>query len=259
MRIATWNINGLRARLEFVLMWLRERQPDLVGLQELKLTDDMFPHAEFEQAGYRALTHGQKSWNGVAILSREPVELLQKGLEGQEDFGARLLTARLSNLSFSTVYCPNGKTLDHADYQRKLAWFDALAAYWKRHHDPDQPAVLCGDFNVCPTPLDSWNGERAEGQIFHTDAERTRIANLLSLGLIDVFRDAHPAEQAFSWWDYRGGAFHRKQGLRIDFLLATKVVRERVRLVEIDREYRKKHDGLTASDHAPVFADLAEG
>lgn len=258
MRIATWNVNGLRARLDFVLLWLREREPDLVGLQELKLTDDLFPHAELEQAGYRAVTHGQKSWNGVAILSREPVELTHTGLEGQEDFGARLLTARLGDLSFATVYCPNGKTLEHADYPRKLAWFDALAAHWKSHHDPDLPAVLCGDFNVCPTALDSWDGDRRAGQLFHTDAERERIASLRALGLIDLFRDVYPEEQAFSWWDYRGGAFHRKQGLRIDFLLATKVVRERVRLVEIDREYRKKHDGLTASDHAPVFADLAE-
>jgi len=259
MRIATWNVNGLRARLEFVLLWLREREPDVVGLQELKLTDDLFPHAEFEALGYRAVTHGQKSWNGVAVLSRGPIELSCKGLEGQPDAGARLITAQLGDLSFTTVYCPNGKTLEHEDYPRKLAWFDALAAHWKQHHDPSRPAVLCGDFNVCPSALDSWASERFEGQLFHTDAERERLANLRALGLIDLFRDAHPEEQAFSWWDYRGGAFHRKQGLRIDFLLATKEVRGRLRHVEIDREYRKKQDGLTASDHAPVFADLAEG
>jgi len=256
MRIATWNINGLRARLDFVLLWLRERQPDLVGLQELKMTDDKFPHAAFEEAGYQAVTHGQKSWNGVAILSREPVEVLRAGLEGQEDFGARLITARQGDLEFTTVYCPNGKTLEHEDYTRKLAWLDSLAAHWKQHHDPGNPVVLCGDFNVCPTPLDSWAGERHEGHIFQTDAERERIANLISLGMLDLFREVYPEEQAFSWWDYRGGAFHRKQGLRIDFLLATKAVRERLRHVEIDREFRKKRDGLTASDHAPVFADL---
>jgi exodeoxyribonuclease-3 len=258
MRIATWNINGLRARLEFVLLWLRDRQPDVVGLQELKLTDDLFPHAEFEALGYQAVTLGQKSWNGVAILSREPLELVREGLEGQEEFGARLVTARIADLEFTTVYCPNGKTLEHADYSRKLAWFDALAEHWAKYHDPIRPSVLCGDFNVCPTPLDSWAGERSKGKLFHTDAERERLTRLAELGLLDLFREAHPSEQAFSWWDYRGGAFHRKQGLRIDFLLATRAVRERLRHVEIDREYRKKHEGLTASDHAPVFADLTD-
>lgn len=256
MRIATWNVNGLRARLEFVQRWLRDRRPDLVGLQELKLTDEQFPHEAFAELGYQAVTHGQKSWNGVAILSREPVELLRQGLEGQEDFGARLITAKLGDLDFTTVYCPNGKSVEHDDYGRKLAWFDALADHWKRHHDPAAPTVLCGDFNVCPTALDSWAGERFEGDIFHTDAERERIARLMELGLVDLYRDRYPDEAAFSWWDYRGGAFHRKQGLRIDFLLATRAVQERLRNVEIDREYRKKQDGLTASDHAPVIADL---
>ena len=124
MRIASWNVNGLRARLDFVLLWLRDREPDVVGLQELKLTDDLFPHDVFEALGYRAVTHGQKSWNGVAILSREPVEVLRAGLEGQEDFGARLITARQGDLEFTTVYCPNGKTLEHEDYTRKLAWLE---------------------------------------------------------------------------------------------------------------------------------------
>ena len=256
MRIATWNINGLRARLEFVLRWLREREPDIVGLQELKLTDEQFPHDSFEALGYRTAAHGQKSWNGVAILSRLPLETTQTGLAGQEDFGARLITAQTGGLAFTTVYCPNGKNLEHADYSRKLDWFDALADHWKRHQNASEPAVLCGDFNVCPTPLDSWSGEGAQGEIFHTGAERERIARLHELGLRDLFREAHPEEQVFTWWDYRGGAFHRKHGLRIDFLLATAPLCERLRFVATDRDYRKKQDGLTPSDHAPVYADL---
>ena len=256
MRIATWNVNGLRARLDFVLRWLRDREPDVVGLQELKLTDDKFPHEAFAELGYQALVHGQKSWNGVAILTREPCELLCRGLAGQADFGARLISARIGDLDFTTLYCPNGKTLEHDDYPRKLAWFDALAAHCKEHHDSSRQSVLCGDFNICPTPLDSWGGERFEGQLFNTGAERERLARIQEIGLLDLFREARPEEQAFSWWDYRGGAFHRKQGLRIDFLLATPSVYERMRNVEIDREYRKKQDGMTASDHAPVFADL---
>ncbi len=256
MRIATWNINGLRARLEFALHWLRERKPDVVGLQELKLTDEQFPHAEFQALGYHAVSHGQKAWNGVAILSRQPARVTQIGLPGQEDFGARLISAKIGDLSFTTVYCPNGKNTEHDDFPRKLAWYDALAAHFEHCANSAKPTILCGDFNICPAPIDSWNGDQMQGQIFHTDEERTRFQNLLRCGFTDAFRELHPDEPAYSWWDYRGGAFHRKQGLRIDFLLATPAALARVRSVEIDREYRKKKEGLTASDHAPVFADL---
>ena len=256
MRIATWNVNGLRARLDFVAHWLRAREPDVVGLQELKLSDEQFPHDFFDALGYRAACHGQKSWNGVAVLARKELRVTQVGLPGQESFGARLITVDVGGISFTTVYCPNGKHLEHEDYPRKLGWLDALA----EHMTPNGstlPAVLCGDLNVCPGPLESWNEAGMKGQIFHTDAERQRFARLLELGFVDVFRERHPELQAFSWWDYRGGAFHRKQGLRIDFLLATQPALARVKSVEIDREYRKKQEGLTASDHAPVIADLA--
>jgi exodeoxyribonuclease-3 len=220
MRVATWNVNGLRARLDFVL------------------------------------THGQKSWNGVAILSRKPATLVQSGLPGCEDAGARLITADVDGLSFTTVYCPNGKDVDHPDFPRKLAWFDALIAHVEASHDKRRPAILCGDFNIVPTPLDSWNEEGRVGHIFHTDEERARFNRVLDWGWTDVYRELFPDTQAFSWWDYRGGAFHRKQGLRIDFLLATPCTMERVRGAEIDRDYRKKKEGLTPSDHAPVWADL---
>ncbi len=253
MRLATWNVNGLRARLDFVLHWLAAREPDVVGLQELKLAADQFPHDVFEQAGYQAVTHGQKAWNGVAILSRKPVALVQAGLPGQEDFGARLITAEVGGLTFTTVYCPNGKSTDHADYPRKLAWFDALAAHVGA---PEAPSVLCGDFNICPAAIDSWDEARLAGHIFHTDDERSRFARFAAQGWTDLFRALHPDEQVFSWWDYRGGAFHRGQGLRIDLVLGTAAVRERTREVTVDRDYRKKQDGLTASDHAPVIADL---
>jgi exodeoxyribonuclease-3 len=256
MRIATWNINGLRARIDFVVHWLRARQPDVVGLQELKLTDEAFPADVFEAEGYGAVTHGQKAWNGVAILSRKPAELVQRGLPGQEEFGSRLVTAKIEDLSFTTVYCPNGKSVDHEDYPGKLAWFDALADHLEQSADPNTPAILCGDFNICPTALDSWDEQKHVGHIFHTDEERARMQRLFDWGLVDVFREKWPDTQAYSWWDYRGGAFHRGLGLRIDFLLATRSAYERVRSVEIDRDYRKKKDGLTASDHAPVIVDL---
>jgi exodeoxyribonuclease III len=256
MRIATWNINGLRARLDYLLLWLEARQPDVVGLQELKTQQDAFPHDVFGELGYHALVYGEKAWNGVAILSREPAELLHQGLPGQEDLGARLLSARVGPLIFETVYCPNGKTLEHEDYPRKLAWFDALAAHWSAHHDAGRAVVLCGDFNVAPDAGDSWLGSAAEGGLFHTIEERARMNALLQLGLYDLYRERHPEGRDFSWWDYRGGAFHRGHGLRIDLLLGTRAVRERVQDVVIDREFRKKQNGLTASDHAPVYADL---
>jgi exodeoxyribonuclease-3 len=258
MRVATWNVNGLRARLDFVLDWLRAREPDVVGLQELKLSDDVFPHDAFAALGYRAATHGQKSWNGVAILARTEPRVTQVGLPGFEPAGARLLAAEVDGLAFTTIYVPNGKSIDHADFPGKLAWLDGLAAHLSRTCDPSRPAVVCGDFNVCPGPLDSWDEAALAGSIFHTPEERARFEALLRLGLVDVYRELHPGEPAFSWWDYRGGAFHRKQGLRIDLLLATRPARERARAAEIDREWRKKQQGRTPSDHAPVWVDLLQ-
>jgi exodeoxyribonuclease-3 len=262
MRIATWNVNGIRARLEFVCDWLRARQPDVVGLQELKAPERDLPVDEIAACGYRTLGFGQKSWNGVAILTRGDlaVEEVQRGLPGQDDFGARLLSARVGGggdaLDFTTVYVPNGKSTGHDDFPRKLAWLDTLAGHLEARLDPARPAVLCGDFNVVPTPLDSWNEAKLRGQVFHTDEERARMGRLLDWGFRDLFREQHPGEAAFSWWDYRGGAFHRKQGLRIDLLLATEPVAKRVREAGIDREWRKKVEGRTPSDHAPVVADL---
>lgn len=258
MKIATWNINGLRARLDFVLHWLRTRQPDIVGLQELKLEDGDFPTDEFLAAGYHAASHGQKSWNGVAILSRDPVHVVQRGLPGQAELGSRLLTAEVGGLSFTTVYCPNGKSVQHDDYPRKLAWFESLLVLLHNQHVQERPTVLCGDFNIVPSAIDSWDEETLKGHIFHTDAERLRLAKLLGWGFTDLFRHHTPETQCFSWWDYRAGAFHRNRGLRIDLILGTPSVVDRLRHVEIDRDYRKKKDGLTASDHAPVIAELAE-
>lgn len=256
MRIATWNINGLRARFDFLLHWLDARQPDVVGLQELKLEDEQFPHLELQAAGYRALVHGQKAWNGVAILHRDDAEVVQCGLPGQEEMGARLISARTGDLTFTTVYVPNGKSVDHEDFPLKLAWLDALVGHMNSSTAAREAAVLCGDFNLCPAAIDSWNEERLHGRIFHTEEERARFRSLLDIGLVDLFREKYPEQQTFSWWDYRDGAFHRNMGLRIDFLLGTGAVMQQLQDVWTDRDYRKKKDGLTASDHAPVIADL---
>ncbi len=255
MRIATWNVNGLRARLDFIKLWLQARQPNVVGMQELKTPEDEFPYDFFADLGYRALVHGQKSWNGVAVLTNLDSELRQSGLPGEADWGARLITADIdSRLEFTTVYCPNGKSTEHEDYPNKLTWYDSLHSHWQTGDHSHR--VICGDFNVVPAPLDSWRGEQADGDVFHTEAERARLQQLLSTGLTDLYRQQYPDAQTFSWWDYRGGAFHRKQGLRIDFILGSEAVAGAVEDVVIDRDFRKKQEGLTASDHAPVYADL---
>jgi exodeoxyribonuclease III len=180
--IVSWNVNGLRARLDYLVRWLDDRQPDIVGLQELKLEDDGFPHDAFASRGYTVVTHGQKAWNGVAILAREPMTVVQRGLPGQDAFGARLLTVDVGGLLFSTVYCPNGKSVDHADYPLKLVWFDALVAHWRSCCPVDRPAVLCGDFNITPEDSDSWHPDGFTEGIFHTPAERERMFGLVDLG-----------------------------------------------------------------------------
>jgi len=256
MRIATWNINGLRARLDFVLHWLRSRQPDMVGLQELKVDEDQFPFDVFEAEGYSAVVAAQKAWNGVAILSRQEPGSVQRGLPGEETLGARLVEARIHDLTFITVYCPNGKHVAHPDFSLKLDWFSSLQGYLQQRHSPESRLILGGDFNLCPSELDSWNEEGLAGQIFHTPEERELFAGLQRWGLVDTFRSLYPEGRKFSWWDYRAGAFHRNHGLRIDFLLATRPVLKDLKEVTIDRDYRKKQDGMTASDHAPVFVDL---
>lgn len=217
------------------------------------MTDDQLPLALFEAEGYRVLSYGQKAWNGVAILSREPAEVMQRGLPGQEDFGSRLISAQVGGIHFTTVYTPNGKSVEHEDFPRKLAWLEALSDYLGDRLLAEKPSVLCGDFNICPAPIDSWNENLLGGKIFHTAEERGRFQALLDRGFVDVFRRLYPEERKFSWWDYRGGAFHRKQGLRIDLLLASAALDDRVEESWIDRDYRKKQDGLTPSDHAPVL------
>jgi exodeoxyribonuclease-3 len=254
VRVATFNVNGLRARQDFLLHWLRARQPDVVGLQELKLEDAHFPREPFEALGYHALCFGQKSWNGVAILAREAPKPVRRGLAGHEAHGARLLTADVCGIRFTTVYVPNGKYVGHDDFGAKLAWLDALPEALAE--DVHGTAVLVGDFNVCPAGIDSWNEAGLEGRIFHTDMERERLAKLRKSGWRDLFRERHPDRQAFSWWDYRAGSFHKGQGLRIDLIFGSDLAFARTRECEIDREYRKKQDGLVASDHAPVWADL---
>lgn len=256
MRIASWNINGVRARIDYIRHWLIAREPDLVGFQELKALDEVFPHEPFNELGYTVYTHGQKGWNGVALASRTELEVSCRGLSGQEDNGARLITCDMGDFDYSTVYCPNGKTVEHADYEMKLNWFESLVSYCEGILSEGKALLIGGDYNICATAQDSHLGEKGEGQIFHTAREREVLGNLFDLGLIDLFRDKYPQSNSFSWWDFRGGAFQRNLGLRIDLMLGTQAIANRVEDVVIDRDFRKKIEGLTPSDHAPVYVDL---
>ena len=256
IRLATWNVNGLRARLALIIHWLRAQRPDVAGFQEIKCTDDQFPHDALRAEGYHAVVHGQKGWNGVAVISRREPALSERGLPGQEALGSRFITADVGDLRFTSVYVPNGKSVDHEDFPRKLVWLDALASHLAGGGTHGGIRVVGGDFNICPAAIDSWNEDALRGSIFHTDDERARYRNLLEYGLKDLFRERCPDTSAFSWWDYRSGAFHRGQGLRIDLLLGDASIVPRIRSVSIDRDYRRKIDGMTPSDHAPVLLDI---
>ncbi len=257
MRVATFNVNSINARLSFLLEWLAARAPDVVCLQELKLTNDAFPYEALSGAGYHAFVHGQKSWNGVAVLSREPGELITAGLPGAESAGARFVTAKIGALAVSSVYVPNGKDVTHADYELKLAFLASLGAHMRTLVDAGAGVVLGGDFNVAHGDLDTHAPAALAGAIFHTDAERRALDALFACGLFDLYRALNPEGRAYSWWDYRAGGFHKNHGLRIDFLVGDRTVREAAREVFTDREFRKKRGELTPSDHAPVIAELA--
>lgn len=254
MRIATFNVNSIKARAEFVLGWLTAREPDVVCLQELKVTDDKFPRAEFEALGYHVYLHGQPQWNGVAVLSKQPGEVVKRGLEGVEEAGARLITVAFDELSVTSVYVPNGKSVDHADYQVKLVWMAALLDDVRSSRGE---RVIGGDFNIAHRDVDTYAPDGLKGTCHHTDAERRAIDGLLDCGLTDLFRHKNPDDGMFSWWDYRGGAFHKNMGLRIDLLLATSGLTDRAERVWVDRDYRKKQQGQIPSDHAPVIAEFS--
>jgi exodeoxyribonuclease-3 len=257
--LATWNINGIRARSQRLTEWLAERQPDIACLQELKIVEDEFPHLELRAAGYHAVLSGQQGWNGVAVIAKERPEIVMRELPGAGELGARFVLAKVGGLEVASVYAPNGKTVTHPDYKLKLSWLERLVAHVEARSDKDAPLVLAGDFNVCPTDLDSYGGVRFKGKIHHTDEERALISRLTAAGLVDLFRTRYPDDPGFSWWDYRAGSFHKKEGMRIDLLLATPGLAHRVQDVYVDREYRKKGkpSGSIPSDHAPVVAVIA--
>ena len=258
VRVATWNVNSVKQRLPRLLPWLDERKPDVVCLQETKLTDKAFTEllgAELAQRDYQVAVHGQGQWNGVAILSRAGLDDVVTGLAGAPGFPgpeARAVAATCGGIRVHSVYVPNGRSPGSDHYQYKLAWLAALTDVVAAGPDA---ALVCGDMNIAPTDADVFDPAAYVGQTHVTPPEREALAKLEGLGLHDVVRDRWPSEQVFSYWDYRAGMFHQNLGMRIDLVLASDPVALRVRAAWIDRQARK---GTGPSDHAPVIVDLDE-
>jgi exodeoxyribonuclease III len=254
LRIATWNVNSLVARLPRVLEWLGASAPDVVCLQETKTTEQSFPAAELEAAGYEVAAAGDGAYNGVAILSKVGLERLTRGFDGEPgfpDLERRAIAASCGGVRVWSVYVPNGRTVDSPHYAYKLAWLAALTQAVGKELG-SAPLAVCGDFNVAPTDADVWDPAAFAGSTHVTAPERQAVAALLSLGLTDVMPRALKGEP-FTYWDYRAGMFHKGEGMRIDLVLLDKHLAAGVQDAYIDRDARK---GSKPSDHAPVVVDL---
>jgi exodeoxyribonuclease-3 len=273
MRIATWNVNSLKARLERVAWWLDRARPDVLLLQETKLADVAAPRDVFQRWGYELAHHGQGRWNGVAIASRvgmadvvhgfgdppPPFALAPTGEEaGEADplREARMMAATCGGVRVVSLYAPNGRLLGSPFYRQKLAWFERLSRWLAESNVPGDAIVLGGDLNVAPKDVDVWDPRACHGGTHVSAPERAAIDRLLGFGLVDAYRLRHEEARRYSWWDYRAGDFHKNKGMRIDHLLVSAPVAARVVFSEIDREARKGKP--IPSDHAPVVVDLDE-
>lgn len=255
MIVATWNVNSLRARKEHLLRWLAEAGPDVVCLQETKLTDELYPHQAIAEAGYpHQAWHGEATYNGVAIASRHPLADVQKGLgDDDDDEQSRFVAATIQGVRVIGVYVPNGGALGSDKFSYKLRWLDRLHATLDRGCSPSDDVLLCGDMNIAPDDLDVWDPFQTEGQVLCHPEERRRLQRLLDWGLVDSFRAANPFASAFTWWDYRKMGFVRNHGMRIDHVLLSRSLSERCTDVAIDRHVRGWD---TPSDHVPVRVTL---
>jgi len=254
MKLATWNVNSLRVRLPHVLEWLARETPDVLCLQETKVPDDEFPEAAIRQAGYFAAFSGQKTYNGVAVLTRQPVSAVVRELPGIEGSQRRFIAADLDGMRVINVYVPNGESVDSDKYRYKLAWLDALTQHLRAELERQPRLVVVGDFNIAPEDRDVHDPQAWQGQVLFSGPERDALRRLFSLGLQDSFRMFDQAEASFTWWDYRQGAFRRNRGLRIDHILVSPQLAGDCRACRIDVEPRR---GERPSDHAPVVAEFA--
>lgn len=261
MRLATWNVNSVRARAPRLFAWLDAHPVDVVCLQETKVIDEEFPILEFHARGYQVATFGQRTYNGVAIASKLPLTDVLLGLaDGVDDPQARLISAtvrcELGEVRVFSAYVPNGEAPASPKFQYKLAWLGRLRGHLDRFHSPKDLIVVVGDLNVAPEPIDCHDPEAWEGRVLFHPAERAALEQVRAFGLVDVYRRHHPEPGRYSWWDYRMLAFPKNRGLRIDHVLATSGLADRSTAAEIDREARK---GQQPSDHAPVVVTFDAG
>ncbi|HUC37280.1 MAG TPA: exodeoxyribonuclease III [Acidimicrobiales bacterium] len=254
MRIATWNVNSLGARLPRVEEWLEYAQPDVLCMQETKVPDAAFPAMAFSALGYESAPHGDGRWNGVALLSRVGLEEVHRGFDGGADEqGCRIVSATCGGVRVHSVYVPNGRSVDSEHYVAKLEWLEELRAALERTCKPSEAVAVCGDFNVAPEDRDVWDPAAVEGSTHVTEPERQALGALEDWGLVDVFRVLYPQPDLFTWWDYRAGNFHKHIGMRIDLLLFSRTLADRSTYALVDRNARK---GKQPSDHAPVLVDV---
>lgn len=250
--VATWNVNSIRARRQHLLDWLAREQPDFLCLQELKAPDNEFPAMDVEAAGYHVTTFGQKTYNGVAIISRNPPVMCEKGM-GDGDPQARLLTCRFPEITVISAYFPNGSEPDSDKYRYKQLWLERFIEWLAGRLLSFGPTIVCGDFNIAPTAMDVGIESEWEGSVVYNPQMRQAFLDLKAVGLVDVFRRLNPESSEFSWWDYRMNAFRRNLGLRLDYIMATPELADSALTARIDRAERSRE---RPSDHAPVIASF---
>jgi exodeoxyribonuclease-3 len=258
VRIATWNVNSLKARQPRVEEWLGYARPDVLCLQETKLSDDTFPALAFSGLGYESVHHGHNQWNGVAILSRVGITDVTTGFDDETvdpyEGDARLLAATCGGVRIVSTYVPNGREVGTEFYDRKLLWLGTLHDWLARTESPDRDLAVLGDFNVAPEDRDLWSPKAFVGATHVTEPERDAVARLRDWGLVDAFRHCYADDRLFTYWDYRRGDFHEHRGMRIDLALMTRPLAERITWAAVDRNARK---GKLPSDHAPLLVDVA--
>lgn len=262
MRIASWNVNSLNARMPRVVEWLERMQPNVVCMQETKMKDEAFPKAEFEALGYQSAHHGSGRWNGVAILSNVGLEDVSVDFDDGEgpDIDTRVIWARCNGVKVGSVYVPNGREVDHDHYHYKLNWLKRLRAHLDATAKPDELVAVLGDYNIAPTDEDVWDTKAFEGKTHVTQAERDALKNVTDWGLVDTFCHLYPNETGlFSYYDYMAGRFHRRHGIRIDLILASHPLVQKATGALVDRNGRKVYDGHKPSDHVPIYADFDLG
>jgi len=257
MRLATWNVNSIAARLPRFLEWLDQVGPEVVCLQETKCTEEDFPVAPLAARGYACAAHGVGAWNGVAIVSRVGIDDVVRGLVDEVGFEgpeARAIGATCAGMRIWSVYVPNGRALDHPHYHYKLSWLDLLLSVVRSELGEDRPFAVCGDFNIAPTDADVWDPQAFSTSTHVTPLERASLASLRDLGLRDIVPRPLKHDQPFTYWDYRAGMFHKNMGMRIDLFYANAELAERVSDAYVDRDARK---GKLPSDHAPIVVDIS--